>query len=182
VLKDALFIGIAAAFAIRRYHLGWAGLGLRPFDRSLWWVPFVAAVGAIAAVATYSVILNALGANEAAPKQDDLKRILDNHAALPLTAFAVVCVAPISEEIFFRGFIFGGLIRPFGPVGAMLACGILFGAFHVSGVDSLGVVVPFSLIGAFLAWLYYRTGSIWLAIATHFLFNVVGFTGGVLGS
>jgi membrane protease YdiL (CAAX protease family) len=180
-LKDALFIAVAAGFALWRYRLGWAGLGFRPFDRNLWWVPFVAAAGAIAAVAAYSVILTALGADSAAPKQEDLDKILNNHAALPLAAFAVVLVAPISEEIFFRGFIFGGLIGPFGPIGAMLASGLLFGAFHVSGLNSLGVVLPFSLIGAFFAWLYYRTGSIWLGIATHFLFNVVGFTGGVIG-
>lgn len=182
ILKDAFFIGIAAAFAVWRYRLGWGGLGLRQVDRGLWWVPFVAAVGAIAAVATYSIILSAIGADSATPKQEDLDKILDNRSTLPLVAFSVVLVAPLSEEIFFRGFVFGGLIRPFGAPAAMLASGVLFGAFHITGVDSLGLVLPFSLIGAFLAWLYYRTGSLWLGIATHFLFNVVGFTGGVLGS
>ena len=182
VLKDALFIGIAAGFAIWRYRLGWESLGLRPFDRNLWWWPLVAAAGALAAVMAYSAVLIALGADEAAPQQEDLEEILGDRAALPLAALAIVFVAPLSEEIFFRGFIFGGLIRPFGPTGAMLATGLLFGAFHVTGVDSLGVVLPFSLIGALFAWLYYRTGSLWPAIATHFLFNVVGFTGGVLAN
>ena len=182
VLKDALFIGIAAGFAIWRYRLGWDALGLRPFDRNLWWWPFVAAAGALAAVMAYSAVLIAFGAEQAAPQQEDLEEILGDRAVLPLAALAVVFVAPLSEEVFFRGFIFAGLIRPFGPAGAMVASGLLFGVFHVTGVDSLGVVLPFSLIGALFAWLYYRTGSLWPAVATHFLFNVVGFTGGVLAS
>ena len=182
VLKDALFIGIAAGFAIWRYRLGWDALGLRPFDRNLWWWPLVAAAGALAAVMAYSAVLIAFGAEQAAPQQEDLEEILGDRAVLPLAALAVVFVAPISEEIFFRGFIFAGLVRPFGPTGAMVASGLLFGLFHVTGVDSLGVVLPFSLIGALFAWLYYRTGSLWPAVATHFLFNVVGFTGGVLAN
>jgi membrane protease YdiL (CAAX protease family) len=182
ILKDGLFIGIAAAFAVWRYKQGWGGLGLRQVDSKYWWVPFVAAVGAIAAVATYSIVLSAVGADEATPRQEDLEKIFDDPAALPIAAFAVVVMAPLSEEIFFRGFIFGGLIRPLGPIPAMLVSGLIFGAYHVTGLSSLGVVLPFSLIGAFFAWLYYRTGSIWLSIATHFLFNAVGFTAGALGN
>jgi membrane protease YdiL (CAAX protease family) len=181
-LKDVLFIGTAAGFAIWRYRLGWDSLGLRPFERSQWWVPIIAAVGALAAIMAYSALLIAVGAEDATPQQEDLDDLLGDNAVLPLAGFAIVIAAPISEEIFFRGFIFAGLIRPLGVAGAMVVSGLLFGAFHITGVSSLGVVLPFSVIGAGLAWLYYRTGSLWLCIGTHFLFNVVGFTGGVLSS
>ena len=182
VLKDVLFIGMAAGFAIWRYKLGWDALGLRPFDRTIWWVPLVAAAGALALVMAYSALLVLIAGDGAAPKQEDLDRILNNNATLPLAAFSVVIAAPLSEEIFFRGFIFGGLIRPLGVTGAMIASGLLFGAFHVTGLDSLAIVPPFAVVGAFFAWLYYRTGSIYPCIAAHLLFNIVGFTGAVLAN
>ena len=180
VFKDALFIGLVAAFALWRYRLGWQGLGLRPFDRSLWWLPVVAAAAALVSVIVYSAILVGLGFDQ--PEQREVQTFFESNAALPLAGFALVIMAPLSEEIFFRGFIFPGLIRPLGLAGAMAATGILFGAFHITGSDTVALVLPFSLIGALFCWLYYRTGSLWPSIITHFLFNSVGFVAGAIGA
>lgn len=84
-------------------------------------------------------------------------------------------MAPLGEEIFFRGFVFAGLLRPLGLRAAMVLSGLLFGAFHVTGLDTLGLVVPFGVVGMLFAWVYYRTGSLWPTIATHLLFNLVSF-------
>ena len=78
-------------------------------------------------------------------------------------------------RLFFRGFVFAGLIRPFGLYPAMLISGLLFGAFHVSGAESAWLVPAFTAIGALFAWVYWRTGSLWYSVATHFLFNSVSF-------
>jgi len=178
IILDTALIGIAAWLSIRRYRLGWGALGLRPFDRGLWWLPPVAAAGALLGIITYGVILQAVGADAASPRQEDLDPIFESRTILPLTGFAVLVMAPLAEEIFFRGFIFGGLIRPLGVTGAMVASGVLFGIFHITSVDTLGVVLPFSAIGALFAWLYYRSGSLWPGMGAHFLFNVVGFAAG----
>ncbi len=180
IFKDGLFIGLVAGFALWRYRLGWQGLGLRAFDRSLWWLPVVAAAAALVSVIVYSATLIGLGFD--APEQSEVQSFFDSTAALPLTGFALVIMAPLSEEIFFRGFIFPGLIRPLGLAGAMVATGILFGAFHITGSDTVALVLPFSLIGALFCWLYYRTGSLWPSIITHFLFNSVGFVAGAIGA
>ena len=180
VFKDALFIGLVAAFAVWRYRLGWQGLGLRPFDRSLWWLPVVAAAAALVTVIVYGYILLGLGFD--APEQTAVQALFDSNIALPLTGFALVIMTPLSEEIFFRGFIFPGLIRPLGLAGAMLATGVLFGAVHITGSDTVAIALPFSAIGALFCWLYYRTGSLWPSIITHLLFNSVGFAVGAIGA
>ncbi len=172
LILDGLFIGLATGLSLWRYKLGWGELGFRPFDRDFWWLPPVAAVGAWIAVIAYSAILMAFGVEA---KQEEVEELFDSRAVLPLAGVAIVLAAPLAEEIFFRGFIFPGLLRPFGLVGAMVISGFLFAIFHVTGPDTLGLVLPFGLIGMLFAWLYYRTGSLWASITTHLIFNLVSF-------
>jgi membrane protease YdiL (CAAX protease family) len=173
IFLDAGLVGLAAGFSLWRYHLGWGELGLRRFDRSFWWLPLVAAAAAHVGVLVYALVLIVLGAE--APRQEGLEELFQSRAVLPLAGVATLLAAPVAEEIFFRGFIFPGLLRPFGLVGAMAASGFLFGAFHVTGTDTVALVLPFGLIGMLFAWIYYRTGSLWPSIATHLLFNLVSF-------
>ena len=123
-----------------------------------------------------------LGLGFDAPEQTAVQALFDSNIALPLTGFALLIMTPLSEEIFFRGFIFPGLIRPLGLAGAMLATGVLFGAIHITGSDTVAIALPFSAIGALFCWLYYRTGSLWPSIITHLLFNSVGFAVGAIGA
>ncbi len=174
IVLDLVLIGLAAGLSLWRYHLRWEALGFRPFNRSLWWLPIVAAAGAHIGLIVYAVVLIAVGADAAAPEQD-IEELFDSRAVLPLAGVVTVLMAPLAEEIFFRGFLFAGLLRPFGFGGAMLASGLLFGAFHITGPETVGLIVPFGAIGVLLAWIYYRTGSLWPSIATHFIFNLVSF-------
>jgi len=175
IILDLVFIGLAVWLALGRHHRRRDDLGLRPFDRDLWWMPFAAAGGAHLALVIYSVVLQVAGAGAAVPKQDQLDQLFSNPAILPLAGVATVIIVPIAEEIFFRGFIFAGLIRPLGVFGAMLASGFIFGAFHIQSADSVGLLLPFTLVGMLFAWLYYRTGSILPNMGAHFLFNLVSF-------
>jgi membrane protease YdiL (CAAX protease family) len=175
IILDLVFIGLAVWLSLRRHHLKPDALGLRPFDRDLWWMPLAAAGGAHLAIVVYSLVLSAVGAGAAVPKQEDLGQLFQSPAILPLTGLATVVMAPIAEEIFFRGFIFGGLVRPLGIVGAMVVSGFIFGAFHIQSADSVGLLLPFGLVGMLFAWLYYRTGSILPSMGAHFLFNLVSF-------
>ncbi len=177
--KDVLFIGMAAAFALWRYRLGWGGLGFRSFDRALWWLPLATVSVMIVGMIAYGLALIGLGVEQ--PDQG-FDAFFETRALLPLTGLAFVIIAPISEETFFRGFVFAGLIRPFGLPAAVAASGLLFGALHVSSLNTLALLVPIGFIGVLLAWLYHRTGSIWPSIFTHMLFNAFGFVGGVAGS
>ena len=110
----------------------------------------------------YSVIVEWLDLDQFATPDVDSDIFFDGPAVL-LTFQALAFITPISEELFFRGFIFRGLLPKMGPWGAIAASALVFSGFHLS----LGVLVPIFITGFLLAWLYWRTGSLWAAIGAH---------------
>lgn len=177
---DAAAVGIAALFSLTKYRLSLRAWGLRPrrLFHAKWSVlVLLASFGTLAA---YQGIVTALGLQELEARENVPEGLLDHAAVVPLTIFLVAVVAPLAEEIFFRGFFFGGLRRPLGLYGAAIVSGLLFSVIHVQGSDYVGLVIPFGIIGFMLAVLAARTGSLWNAILVHFGFNAFGI-GGALG-
>lgn len=172
VLLDGLFIAMPAGVCLWRYRLNWRALGFRSFAPELWWLPVAVAGAAHLGVIAYSLVLVGFGVE---PPEQDIEELFDSRAVLPVVGLATVIMAPLAEELFFRGFIFPGLIRPLGMGGAMAASGLLFGLFHVTNADTVGLILPFAVIGVLFAWLYYRTGSLWPSVIAHLLFNAVSF-------
>lgn len=90
----------------------------------------------------------------------------------------LVAVTPaFFEEIFFRGFILRRAQRGMGAAGGILFTGIVFGIFHLR----LTQVLPLILLGCFLAYLAWRTGSLWIPVILHFLNNGLMLTVSELG-
>lgn len=84
-------------------------------------------------------------------------------------AIIVTCIAaPISEEVLFRGVLFGGLRDRWGDWPAALVSGAIFAASHLNWF----VFVPFTILGVLLAWISSQTRSIWPAVIAHAAFNV----------
>lgn len=111
------------------------------------------------------------------PEQEDIAEQLgvDAGALAAIGAgLLIVIAAPLSEEIFFRGFFFAGLRRGMPLIAAALVSGVLFGAAHLTTGDVLAFV-QLSVLGALLAWLYERTGTLWSPIALHFANNAIAF-------
>jgi membrane protease YdiL (CAAX protease family) len=112
------------------------------------------------------------------PEQEDVTRDLgaDEGALGSIAAgFLVIVAAPITEEVFFRGFMFAGLRRAMPFAAAALLSAAIWGIFHYTGGGSWGVVLQLGIFGVALAWLYERTGSIWPTIAVHALNNALAF-------
>ena len=82
---------------------------------------------------------------------------------------SVAIVAPLSEEIFFRGFVLPGLVKRFGVGRSLLLSSLVFGLFHIDP----GAIVPTFALGLALGWVYLKTGSIWPAMFAHGLHNTV---------
>ncbi len=82
----------------------------------------------------------------------------------------IAILAPISEELLFRGIIQGELRRAFPEWAAVLIQGILFALFHGQAVQIAYVIIPGLALGA----LYALTRSIWAPIVLHIGFNFLG--------
>jgi membrane protease YdiL (CAAX protease family) len=93
-------------------------------------------------------------------------------AALVGAALFVCVVAPVAEEFFFRGFLFGVLRRWRGPWVAVLLTSVLFGLVH-AGSASPQYLVPLGLFGVALCLLRWRTGSLYPGMALHSLNNAL---------
>jgi len=89
----------------------------------------------------------------------------------------VIAVAPVVEEVFFRGFLYGALRS---RLGIWLAAGIngaLFAVIHYSfeSVEALLLVPPLALLGFLFCLVYERTGSLLPVIGMHAFNNTVAY-------
>ena len=140
-------------------------LGLRRFRPSAFgWM--LAAYGAyVVAIALYAALV-------VEPDQEDIARELGLDSETVAAAFSLLLIAvlaPISEELFFRGMLFGGLRARMPALAAALVSGIVFGALHAT--TGITTVPPLVIFGVALALLYEKTGSLWPPIMLHFVNN-----------
>ena len=106
------------------------------------------------------------------PHQEDLG---DKLGPVGVQILLIVLVVPISEEVCFRGMLFGGLRERMPGLVAALISGLVFGALHAgTGVTA---VPPLMVFGVILALLYERTGSIVPGILLHMLNNSIALLG-----
>jgi membrane protease YdiL (CAAX protease family) len=165
-------VGVAFGFAAMP-RSGFAEpwrLGLRRFRRSAIGWAALALLGYIVFAAIYAPLVQ--------PHQEDVARDLGlGESAIGAIAagILIIGVAPISEEIFFRGFVFAGLRRRMPLWAAAVISGTVFGIFHFTGIDSIGVVPQLAVLGTILAVLYEKTGSLWPAIMVHMVNNILAF-------
>jgi uncharacterized protein len=89
----------------------------------------------------------------------------------------VICVAPVIEEFFFRGFFFRALRGRFSLLVAALIDGVLFGVIHYSGdgADGLLILPPLALLGFIFCLVYEKTGSLLVPIGMHAFNNTVAY-------
>jgi membrane protease YdiL (CAAX protease family) len=152
-------------------RLALRALGFRSFSigRSLLLVVLLL-IAILAVDNLYQYLITALGLN----LQTNDQVLLQHSKIAPISTYATllaaVIVAPIFEEIFFRGFAFPGLCKAM-PVGwAIVSSSLLFALAHA---DPGSFAVLF-IIGLALAFLRWRTKSLWPCIFLHALNNGLG--------
>ncbi|TAN01148.1 MAG: CPBP family intramembrane metalloprotease [Rhodanobacteraceae bacterium] len=85
-----------------------------------------------------------------------------------LLALLVVCVAPVVEELVFRGVLLSGLASRMRVGWAIVASALIFGCVHLPDFKFVWYPVPaLILLGLALAWLRVRTRSLWPSITLH---------------
>lgn len=128
-------------------------------------------VALVPAVAGMSVVLSELDnflrwlIPLTGPSQDLFFGAVRNH---PIGFFFVLSVvAPITEEVFFRGLMLRGFLKRYSEFKSILISSILFALIHLNPYQ----IIAAFFIGLFLGWLFSRTGSLMLCILVHALHN-----------
>lgn len=174
---------VAYHFSVRKYGLTPSALGFRRPDNGWNHGPVLGVVlwglfalglcfGGLLLMVVYFTALSGVGVD---PEVDLPEEVFDNPGPVIATGVLSIAFAPVMEETFFRGFIFGGLRPAWGLILAGLGSGLLFGLAHLGNPGAFYVVPPIALIGAIFAWGYAFSGSLYPAIAAHFVFNLISF-------
>ena len=171
--QNVVFIGTAVFFASmtlrpRAWHfglnrtsfwpaVGWAALGIFSFYL------LTGLYSLLVQPEAEQGVTEALGADEST-------------LGLITAGFMVVAVAPVAEELFFRGFFYRALRSRFTVIGAALIDGLLFGAIHWDlTAEGLEIVPPLALLGLIFCLVYERTGSLFPVIGLHALNNAIAY-------
>lgn len=158
---------IPIAVILFRRKVSWVELGLRRFDQNLLGLGCGLLVGVYAVVLVNNIIMLLLGV---VTQADVLSEILGEIEAPYLFAFVTAVVAPVTEELFFRGFLFQGLREKHGWVRALVISSIIFSLFH----GQVATLIPTFLLGALFAYMYQRTESVFPGMILHFIVNAMG--------
>jgi membrane protease YdiL (CAAX protease family) len=171
VIQDLVFVGTAVVLAGigARKVASWQ-FGLRP-------TPLRRAAGLILLAMVAFLVFIAFWSQFVHSEKDQVLEKLGakEGAALLVASAALTCVvAPICEELLFRGFIFTALRNLRGPWLATLLTGLLFGAVHSASAPAEDLL-PLAALGSLLCLLYRATGSIYPCIVVHAVNNAVAF-------
>jgi membrane protease YdiL (CAAX protease family) len=167
VVQNLALVGAAYGFAAFTGRPAAADFGLRP-------TAVLRSIGLMVAVwVTFSVLSLVWSTALDLKQTQDLPSELGAAGPL-LNVLAVVVlitvIAPLGEELFFRGFFFGALRNWRGPGVAAVLAGSLFGLIH-AGSSPVGYLVPLAIFGIGLCLLYEWSGSLYPTIALHALNN-----------
>lgn len=150
----------------------------RPFWASLAWkrtkLPWLwmvlAGVSAAYVVAAVSSLFEMPGGS------NPLMDLLKDRSSLLLMAIFGIAVAPVCEELAFRGFLQPLLVRSLGAIPGILLAAIPFGLLHFQEYGkSWRHVVLISLAGALFGWMRHATGSTLASAVMHAAYNSLGF-------
>jgi membrane protease YdiL (CAAX protease family) len=147
-------------FGLRRPRVGWRS-----------------AAGLIVLLLVVFIVLSAIWSAVFHPEEEQLLKTLGSNESavlLALSAGLTCVVAPVCEELLFRGFIFTALRGWCGVWPAAVITGLVFGGVHVGSAPALDLV-PLAGLGFGLCLLYRYTGSLYPCIVVHSLNNSIAF-------
>jgi membrane protease YdiL (CAAX protease family) len=180
VASVAVYLAIAAIAGWRTFgrHGGGLGtLGLKAPAGSTYGWAAAAIGGAIGVSLAYGGIIEAFDIGWLQQECDDQvpQEIRDSAWLLAMSGVLAIGFAPITEEAFFRGFVFPGIARAWGVAAGVAVSGLLFGSAHLLGNPLLYKSVPlFTMIGAVFALAYWRSGNLLSVVLAHLVFNTIG--------
>lgn len=156
---------VAIIFVWRR--IPWRSLGFGKFDWGTLAIGCGLLIFSYGIIFVHNLTLMLLGYDTQGDQIIQLFELIEN----PVWFFIVgALLAPLVEEIFFRGFLFQGFRARYGWVKSMLLSSAIFGFAHLDPAS----LIPTFVLGCLLAYLYHRTNSVWPGVIIHVLVNTFG--------
>jgi hypothetical protein len=171
LFQTLAILGAIHLVVLRKYGLRWADLGLRSSSPQWYRRGLALAVLLLPMVAVINGVLIPQVAGEEFHNPQLYAVAPDGFSWPALLSMLVMAgvVAPLGEELIFRGLLFPWLRSRLGVVTAAVLSGLIFATLH--GVPIL--IPALTAIGAALALLYHRCGSLWPVILAHGAFNAI---------
>ncbi len=146
----------------------------QPFWRSLRWISSGVSMAGIciAGVATAVGVGVAARLLNTPETSNPMTEMMQDRTSLFLLTFFGIAIAPVAEELAFRGFLQPLLVRSFGAVVGVLGAAIPFGILHYREYgNSWRHAVVISLAGVGFGVMRHRTGSTRASAAMHAAYN-----------
>ena len=167
VVQDLVMIAAAYFVTADLGHPTARTFGLRPFKSSAFGWIFAALVAYLVLTSIYTVLVD--------PPSEQLPSGLEsadqNLLVAVATGMLLIVVAPLAEEIFFRGFLYQAFRNSFGVLPGALLSALIFGAIHFEFFK----LVQLAILGVILALLFEKTRSLWSPIMLHAINNALAF-------
>ena len=181
-IQGLVVVGMLRLMVVGSEALTWHDMGLRRPDaaavRDLAWGAVLAAPVVVVTGVVVIALIALIDQQPASPLPPS-----GSTSGLLLNLLSGAVIAPIYEELFFRGFTLTAWRRMAGPTAAIVRSAILFAVIHAMDQTgdtfsaALGVAIvaaagrlPVALV---LGWVFDRRGSLWASIGLHGAFNAI---------
>lgn len=149
---------------------------LAPLSRKSVWIGIAAGLGAVV-VSSIVEYLSDHYLHTNLSQDNSMTMVLPHRAdQLALGVFTVAIMAPLTEEVYFRGIVLGWVRRHGSMAWAIGISSLVFGAMHLKwltpgGTSGMVATAELVAMGVLLALVAVRTGSLWASVITHAVNN-----------
>ena len=156
-------------FAIRKRNASWATVGFSlPEERSMLLLPWCVLVLSLFFSGVYTVTVMALGLDFMLPEPVPVEALGEGLYKVS-SVIIIGLVGPLTEEVFYRGFLLAALVSPFGTVRAAVIASAIFAVNH----GTISILIPVFISGMLLSWLYLKTRSLLPPMLAHAAQNLL---------
>ena len=162
----------ASAMLLHLICWGYFSFGKQPFRQVGGKVMLLSIMLVFAAMFAFNVLAQELGL------PDELSEVIKQVSNNVLGCITIAVLAPILEEVLFRGAIQGYLMRKYNPTVGIVVAALVFGLIHMNPIQ---IFYAFCL-GLVFGWMYYRTRSLMPVIIGHVLNNSLAVVTMIMGA
>lgn len=167
-------------FAVHKKKAGIKDFGFNPIGawKTIQWVVFsyifYIGFGILVILIFYNLGIGSLGFES----QKSIFEIFGKDFwGISIAFIIALIIGPLTEEIFFRGFVLKTLAKFLGPVWGIVLTALIFASVHFEFQS----IMPLLILSVVLNVLFIKTRSIWPGIVFHILNNTIAFTVVLLG-